>query len=117
MSISEDNISELVRMLLRGIKSPVPVDPIAAAEAFQDKVNEVGADYPHFSGCGYLYLNDDDVMLVHWTGDGVEFDEHTEHPMTLDFIKIALAVLQDQQRKLENCEFDEDSDDDDFEWI
>jgi len=116
MSISEDTISDLVKMLLRGIKSPVPVDPIKAADAYQDKVSEVGADYPHYSGCGYLYLNEDDVMLVHWTGDGVEFDEHTDHPMTLDFIKIAVEVLRDHQRKLVDCEIDEDSDDD-FEWI
>ncbi len=108
MSISDHNISELVSMLLRGIRSPVPIDPIAAANSF--------ADYPHYQGCGYLYLNGDDVMLVHFTGTGVEFDDHTEHPMTLDFIKIALHVLQEQQLQLESCETDEDSDDD-MEWI
>lgn len=116
MSISDHNISELVSMLLRGIRSPVPIDPIAAANAFQDKIDEHGADYPHYQGCGYLYLNGDDVMLVHFTGTGVEFDDHTQHPMTLDFIKIALHVLQEQQLQLESCETDEDSDDD-LEWI
>ena len=116
MSISENNISELVRMLLRGIKSPVPIDPIAAADSFQLKIDEHGADYPHYNGCGYLYHNGDDVMLVHFTGDGVEFDDHAEHPMTLDFIRIALDVLQEQQLQLETCQTDEDSDDD-WEWI
>tara|TARA_Y100001937_G_C7103348_1_gene323646 strand:+ start:1085 stop:1435 length:351 start_codon:yes stop_codon:yes gene_type:complete len=116
MSITTSNISELVRMLLRGIKSPVPIDPIAAADAFQVKIDEHGADYPHYNGCGYLYHNGDDVMLVHFTGDGVEFDDHAEHPMTLDFIRIALDVLQEQQLQTSSVEVDEDSDDD-MEWI
>lgn len=116
MSITESNISELVRMLLRGIKSPVPIDPIAAADAFQVKIDKHGADYPHYNGCGYLYMNGDDVMLVHFTGDGVEFDDHAEHPMTLDFIRIALDVLQEQQLQTSFVEVDEDSDDE-MEWI
>ena len=103
-------------MLLRGIKSPVPIDPIAAADAFQVKIDEHGADYPHYNGCGYLYMNGDDVMLVHFTGEGVEFDDHAEHPMTLDFIRIALDVLQEQQLQTSSVEVDEDSDDD-MEWI
>ena len=116
MSLSTSNISQLVRMLLRGIKSPVPIDPVAAADAFQVRIDEHGADYPHYNGCGYLYMNGDDVMLVHFTGDGVEFDDHAEHPMTLDFIRIALDVLQEQQLQLETCQSDEDSEDD-WEWI
>lgn len=116
MSITERNISELVKMLLRGIRSPVPIDPIAAADAYQVKIDKHGADYPHYNGCGYLYHNGDDVMLVHFTGDGVEFDDHAEHPMTLDFIRIALDVLQEQQLQLETCQSDEDSEDE-SEWI
>ena len=61
-------------------------------------------------------MNGDDVMLVHFTGDGVEFDDHAEHPMTLDFIRIALDVLQEQQLQTSSVEVDEDSDDD-MEWI
>ena len=112
MNITDHTIAELVKMLLRGIQSPVSVDPIAAANRFQKKVEAVGADYPHYDGCGWLYLNDDDVMLVHWTGDGVEFDEHSEHPLTLDFIKLALEVLEE----LERLDSD-DEDSDDLEWI
>ena len=116
MSISKSNITKLVKMLLRGIKSPVPIDPIAAANAFQVKIDEHGAEYPHFNGCGYLYHNGDDVMLVHFTGDGVEFDDHAEHPMTLDFIQIALKVLEDQQLQKDTNKTEENSDDDIY-WI
>ena len=117
MSISDRNIVELVSMLMRGIVSKVLVNPTTAAESFQKRIEELGADYAHADGLGYVTVDGTDVMMVHWTNDGVEFDEHTEHPMTLDFIKIALDVLQDQQRKLESCQTDEDSDDDDFEWV
>ena len=116
MSISKSNITKLVKMLLRGIKSPVPIDPIAAANAFQVKIDEHGAEYPHFNGCGYLYHNGDDVMLVHFTGDGVEFDDHAEHPMTLDFIQIALKVLEEQQLQKDTNKTEEKSDDDIY-WI
>ena len=116
MSISKSNITKLVKMLLRGIKSPVPIDPIAAANAFQVKIDEHGAEYPHFNGCGYLYHNGDDVMLVHFTGDGVEFDDHAEHPMTLDFIQIALKVLEEQQLQKDTNKTEENSDDE-MEWI
>ncbi len=116
MSISKSNITKLVKMLLRGIKSPVPIDPIAAANAFQVKIDEHGAEYPHFNGCGYLYHNGDDVMLVHFTGDGVEFDDHAEHPMTLDFIQIALKVLEEQQLQKDTNKTEENSDDDIY-WI
>ena len=116
MSISKSNITKLVKMLLRGIKSPVPIDPIAAANAFQVKIDEHGAEYPHFNGCGYLYHNGDDVMLVHFTGDGVEFDDHAEHPMPLDFIQIALKVLEEQQLQKDTNKTEENSDDDIY-WI
>ena len=116
MSISKSNITKLVKMLLRGIKSPVPIDPIAAANAFQVKIDEHGAEYPHFNGCGYLYHNGDDVMLVHFTGDGVEFDDHAEHPMTLDFIQIAFKILEEQQLQKDTNKTEENSDDDIY-WI
>ena len=83
-------------MMMRGIVSKVLVNPITAAESYQKRIEELGAD---------------DVMMVHWTNDGVEFDDHHEHPLTLDLIKEALNVLN----HIEEIQTEEDSED--WEWI
>ena len=111
MSISDRNIVELVGMLLRGIVSKVLVNPITAAESYQKRIEEMGADYAHADGLGYVTVNGEDVMMVHWTNHGVEFDDHHEHPMTFDLLKEALNVLN----HIEEIQTEEDSED--GEWI
>ena len=71
----------------------------------------MGADYAHADGLGYVTVNGEDVMMVHWTNDGVEFDDHNEHPMTFDLLKEALNVLN----HIEEIQTEDDSED--WEWV
>ena len=117
MSLSEYTISEMIRMLLRGITSNVPVDPIEAAAHFEVTLDtELELTYAHHDGIGYVIDGLDEVMLVHFTNDGVEFDEHTEHPQTLRVIQCALHTLTHLEVVLMES-FDDDDDSDDFDWI
>ncbi len=111
MSISDRNIVELVAMMMRGIVSKVLVNPTTAAESFQKRIEELGADYAHADGLGYVTVDGTDVMMVHWTNEGVEFDDHHEHPLTLDLIKEALNVLN----HIEEIQTEDDSED--WEWV
>lgn len=110
------NLVEMIKMMMRGITSSVPVDPIVAAAHFEVTVDaELDLLYVHHDGIGYVIDGTDEVMLVHFTHDGVEFDEHTEHPQTLKVIQCALHTLTHLETEL--VVSDDDDDSDDFEWI
>jgi len=116
MSLTDKRITELVVMLMRGISTSIPVDPEEAAAIFQGKVEEMGADYAHAHGVGYVTWDGEDVMLVDWQHDGVVFDDHHEHPQTLHIIKQALNTLNELEEQYYLPVKEEDSDDD-MEWI
>jgi len=111
MSISNKTIVEMVAMLLRGITCKVPVNPNMAAEMFEKRLLDIDVDFAHSDGVGYVTYNGDDIMFVQWMEDGVEFDEHHEHPKTLDVCRVALEVLTDIEM------MDEEDSSDDMEWV
>jgi hypothetical protein len=115
MSISDKRITELVVMLMRGISTTIPVDPEEAANIFQGKIEEIGGDYAHSQGVGYVTWEGDDVMLVDWQPDGVVFDDHHEHKQTLNVIRQALNTLNFLEEQYLSPE--EDSSESDMEWI
>jgi hypothetical protein len=117
MSSTSYTIAEMIRMMLRGITSNVPVDPVEAAHHFECILDsELDLVYAHHDGIGYVIDGVDEVMLVHFTHDGVEFDEHTEHPLTLRVIQCALHTLTHLENELV-MSFDDDDDSDDMEWV
>jgi hypothetical protein len=111
------SIVELVGLLLRGIETATPINPIKAGDHFETAIEELELCYVHCDGSGYVMDGDNEVMLVHFTHDGVEFDEHHEHPLTLRVIQTALHTLTHCEQLLLMCVDDDDSDDDDFEWV
>lgn len=115
MSISEKNIVELVGMMMRGITTGIMVDPLRAAEIFADYIDDLGGEYAHIKGIGYVMFDDDDVMMVEWQADGVVFDDHHEHPQTLNVIREALRTLTKLEEEMLMPSAEEDSDD--MEWV
>lgn len=115
MSITFANTLKLVHALLRGIASDEQIDPQVHAEHFQGLIFDWGGEYLYdqdFSG--EVTLEGDVIMVVHWEDDGVSFDEHHEHPDTLNVIRVALQTLQNIQEG--NYLPDDDTDDDPADW-
>ena len=110
------SIVQLVHMLLRGISTDSPIDPIKAGEHFETAVESLDLYYVHHDGIGYVMDGDSEVMLVHLTNDGVEFDEHHEPPSTLRVIQTALHTLTHCEQQYLMC-VEDDDDDDDWEWV
>ena len=111
MSIAE--LTDLFRTLLKGIKSGHPINPVAHANLFQEKIElDLDGDFFHVDGIGYVRLEDEDVVLVQWVEDGVYFDEHSFHD---DLLKIIRAALNTMNEIGERTDDDEDSTD--FDWI
>ena len=115
MSMSK-SIVHLVQMLLRGISTDTPIDPIKAGEHFETAIESMDLCYVHHDGIGYVMDGANEVMLVHFTNDGVEFDEHHEHPSTLRVIQTALHTLTHLEQKFLMC-VEDDDDDDDWDWV
>jgi len=111
------SIVELVQLLLRGIETATPIDPIIAAKCFETAIESLDLYYVHDDGIGYVMDGGEEVMLVHFTHDGVEFDEHHEHPLTLRVIQTALHTLTRCEELFLIGGGDDDSDDDDLEWV
>lgn len=93
MSTSEQGIVRLVKMLLRGIRTNHPIDPEQAAEHFAQAIDALELLYVHDDAAGYIIDGVEPVMYAEFTDDGVTFDEHHEHPKTLDVIHCALQTL------------------------
>lgn len=114
MSMSKQTIMGLVRLMMQGIKTDTQIDPVTAALHFSQGVQSLDLKYEHYQGLGYVIDGDDDVMQVHFVSDGVQFDDHHEHPQTLHVIKCALNALT-------HCEhlalLPDDDDSDDFDWV
>jgi hypothetical protein len=111
--MSKSSIVELVGMLLRGIETAIPIDPIRAGEHFETAIESLDLMFCHSDGIGYVMDGDSEVMLVHFTNDGVEFDEHHEHPLTLRVIQTALHTLTHLEQTF-GVDEDSESDWDDF---
>jgi|SRR6056300_1199865 len=92
MSMSQ-SIVQLVKMMMRGIDTNTVIDPIAAATHFETSIESLDLMYVHHEGIGYVWDEDDPVMMVQFTIDGAEFDEHHEHPKTLRVIQCVLRTL------------------------
>lgn len=114
MSISDVSIVNLVQMLMRGISSNIEIDPIVVANHFEGLVAQLGAEYVHVDGVGYVFIDDEKMLLVNWIEEGCEFYEHTGHLRALEIIRAAMIAIQDFECGLLN---EEDSDSDDLEFI
>lgn len=109
--MSKQTIMGLVRLMMQGIRTDTQIDPVTAAQHFSTGVQSLDLKYEHYQGLGYVIDGDDDVMQVHFVSDGVQFDDHHEHPQTLHVIKCALNALYSSAFL-----FDDD-DSDDFDWV
>jgi len=115
MDTSDISIVTLVRMLLRGIKTDETIDPITAAHHFAESVQTLDLTYITSQGKGYVLDDDlDGVMYVEFTSDGVDFDDHHEHPQTLKVIQCALNTLTHMEM-MTQLQIDDDSESD--EWV
>ena len=115
MSTSEQCIVRLVQMLLRGIKTEHPIDPEQAAEHFDQALQTLDLIFVHDDGAGYIIDGVDPVMFAEFHNDGVSFDEHHEHPKTLEVIHCALRTLTHME--LQTLLPDDDESTDDFDWV
>lgn len=115
--MSDKSITQLVRMMLRGIETAVPIDPLQAAQHFETTIKEMGLFYAHHDGVGYVLDDDDEVMMVHFKDDGVDFDEHHEHPQTLKVIQCVLNSLTHMENQSLFGPDETDDDSDDFDWV
>ena len=114
--MSDKSITQLVRMMLRGIETTVPINPLQAAQHFEKTIKELNLFYAHHEGVGYVLDDDDEVMMVHFKDDGVDFDEHHEHPDTLKVIQCVLNTLTHMENQFQ-CGDETDDESDDFDWI
>ncbi len=114
--MSDKSITQLVRMMLRGIETTVPINPLQAAKHFERTIKELDLFYAHHEGVGYVLDDDDEVMMVHFKDDGVDFDEHHEHPDTLKVIQCVLNTLTHMENQFQ-CGDETDDESDDFDWI
>jgi hypothetical protein len=111
--MSLPDVLQIVKTLMNGIKSTGPIDPVAHADLFQEKIEvELDGEYFHNNGIGWVQLNGQDVILVQWVDDGVHFDDHTYHDDMLKIVRAALNTLNEIEERP-----DDDDTDDDMEWI
>lgn len=93
MSISD--IIGTVGMLMNGIESNGPIDPTLHADFFSELCEHNGLDFMHDSTEGIVFDSDlEQVCFVRWSESGVDFEQHTYHPMTLPVIRLCLHTLQ-----------------------
>lgn len=110
MSLPE--VIKVFKTLLNGIKATGPINPVAHANLFQEKIElELDGDFFHKDGIGWVQLNGEDVIMVQWVDDGVHFDEHTFHDDLLKIVRAALNTLNE----IEENQNDEDTED--LDWI
>jgi len=120
MSIDTSNIVPLVRMMLRGIRTDTPIDPLQAAAHFAEMLDtNLDLMYTHRLGAGYVHDDDEPVLYAEFSVDGVTFDEHHEHHDTLRVIQCALHTLThcEQMHLLQTSDDDDDDDSESDEWI
>ena len=126
MSISD--IMGTVGMLMNGIESSQPIDPIIHADFFTELCEHNGLDFMHDSTEGIVFDEDaEQVCFVRWSESGVSFEQHTYHGLTLSVIRLALHTLQaleedDQLEELSETEeqtelYTEDDTTFDDDWI
>jgi hypothetical protein len=93
MSISD--IIGTVGMLMNGIESNGPIDPTLHADFFSELCEHNGLDFMHDSTEGIVFDSESvQVCYVRWSESGVDFEQHTYHPMTLPVIRLCLHTLQ-----------------------
>lgn len=118
MSTDDLSIVQLVQLLLRGIQTDTPIDPLEAAKHFDKCLEPMGLMFTHRNAAGYVHDDDAPVMYAAFTADGVTFDDHTEHDDTLRVIHIALHTLthcEQTYMQLQQTPDDDDSESD--EWV
>eukprot|EP00918_Siedleckia_nematoides_P000031 GHVU01000078.1.p1 GENE.GHVU01000078.1~~GHVU01000078.1.p1 ORF type:complete len:113 (-),score=20.95 GHVU01000078.1:238-576(-) len=112
MNISD--IIDLVKVLCNGIKSNGMIDPVAHANLFEQKIwEDLDGDYTHQDGIGYVCLDGEDIVLVHWLDDGVTFQDHTFHDEMMKVVRAALYTMNELEEQNET----EDEPSEDWEWI
>jgi hypothetical protein len=119
MSTDDMNIVTLVRMMMRGIRTDTPIDPLQAAAHFE-QVLQTNLDlmYTHRLGAGYVHDDSEPVLYAEFTVDGVTFDEHHEHDDTLRVIQCALHTLTHcEQMHLQLQQTPDDDDSESDEWV
>ena len=105
MSISD--IIGTVGMLMNGIESNQPIDPIIHADFFTELCEHNGLDFMHDSTEGIVFDGDaEQVCFVSWSESGVRFEQHTYHGMTLSVIRLALHTMNalEEDEQLEQLE-------------
>lgn len=88
------NLSNALKLLLNGIKSPSPIDPVMSSKLFGLLIDEIGGLYTEYDCGGYVILNDVDLMFVMWREDGVYFQDHNITDDTIRVIHTALKTIE-----------------------
>ena len=109
-SMSLPDVIKIVKTLLNGIRAEGPINPVAHANLFQEKIElELDGDYFHKDGLGWVQLDGVDVVMVQWVEDGVHFDDHSYHDDLLKIVREALNTLNEIEEN--------DEDTDEMDWI
>ena len=109
-SMSLPDVIKIVKTLLNGIRAEGPINPVAHANLFQEKIElELDGDYFHKDGLGWVQLDGEDVVMVQWVEDGVHFDDHSYHDDLLKIVREALNTLNEIEEN--------DEDTDEMDWI
>lgn len=108
------NLSSALKLLLNGIQSPSPIDPVVASKLFGLLIDEIGGLYSEYDCSGYVIVNDIDLMFVMWRDDGVYFQDHNITNDTIRVIHTALRTIElltEYDLQSEDDEDDESSSD------
>jgi len=112
--------SDIIKTLLKGIKSDTIIEPITAAQRFSTMIESIDCEFYHVNGRGYVYHNQKKELVVIWKEDGVIFKNHQITIRTLPIIQIALSIiseLDDENIFNQNKEEEESSSDTDDIWL
>ena len=108
--MSLPDVIKIVKTLLNGIRAEGPINPVAHANLFQEKIElELDGDYFHKDGLGWVQLDGVDVVMVQWVEDGVHFDDHSYHDDLLKIVREALNTLNEIEEN--------DEETDEMDWI
>ena len=99
-------VSQALKLLLNGIKSPIPLNPEMASKLFGLLIDQIGGVFTEYQCSGFVVLNDVDLMFVTWTAEGVYFQDHNITEDTIHVIHTALRTIE----LLTDDEDDEDTD-------
>jgi hypothetical protein len=113
-SMNISDVVTLVQRLCNGIRTDEPINPEAHANLFQEKIEDMGGSFNHQNCQGYVVLDDDEILYVHWVEDGVDFGENQYHEDMMEVLRAAFNTINE----IEECPNNDDDDsDEDMEWI